>query len=82
MEPVAGPKEEPGKKLADGFSRQSEGRVQEPGERLKGQWSLSWPLSWAQGQGARGGQGAAGRCQEGVWFLPETGGLGPLEPSQ
>lgn len=48
----------------------------------KGQWSHSWPLSWAEGQGARGGQGATGRCQPGVWFLPETEGGGPWESNQ
>lgn len=49
---------------------------------LKGRQSLSWPLSWAKGQGAWGGQKATGRCQRGVWFLPETGGRGPWERGQ
>lgn len=48
----------------------------------KGRWSPSWPLSQAEGQGALGGQGATGRCQGGVWFLPESGGVGPWEPGQ
>lgn len=49
---------------------------------LKGRWSHSWPLSWAKGQSAQGGQKATGRCQRGVRFLPETGGGGPWEPGQ
>lgn len=49
----------------------------ETGVSPKEQWSLSWPLSWAKGQGAQGGQGATGRCQGRVQFLPETGGGDP-----
>ena len=29
---------------------------EETGLSPKEQWSLSWPLSWAEGQGAQGGQ--------------------------
>lgn len=79
-EPAAGPSQGPGRRQTEGFSRWRGRKSQKLS--LKGRWSHSWPLSWAKGQSAQGGQKATGRCQRGVRFLPETGGGGPWEPGQ